>query len=495
MALSSAVSACEPENIRLTEPVELTDTEKAFVAAQPPLKVASIFAPPLTRSDAGSDGYQGISADVFCFIASQIGLDYEFVSQPGYSLTDHLTAVQQGQIDMFMPLSFQASRAEKGLFSDGYYQSYYVAIIDQARRLKITHLADMDGYRVGVVGGSALESVLRANLPHADIVALNDSDPHDIYQPLLKGQIDVLVHNRNFFKEERYSLGVFNLVSVYTLHDYPRTYRYYFSPTEAHQQLIDIFNRYLAHIDTIDSVIAHELGEKNLIDQYVLQRSVSQLFEVAIGLGAVLILVMGYWLQKYRLLNASLVSSHQHIAEQQSRLKATNKELDMLSKTDPLTGLYNKRHFELMVASLSGEAGQSLPFSLMLIDVDRFKRVNDHYGHITGDDYLRIIGEIIRKHVSRRTDVAARYGGEEFACLLPATPASDAYALAERIREAVVERRLPNIHGEGNIVTLSIGIATASTGVWHQDTLLAEADQQLYAAKKAGRNITCSIER
>ena len=126
--------------------------------------------------------------------------------------------------------------------------------------------------------------------------------------------------------------------------------------------------------------------------------------------------------------------------------------------------------------------------SVLIVDVDHFKWVNDHYGHSTGDDYLRAIAQVLRKSVARPTDLTARYGGEEFACLLPDTDTADAQALAERVREATVRLALPNARAPGQQLTVSIGVATTDVADATAQDMMARADAQLYAAKRAGRN-------
>ena len=128
------------------------------------------------------------------------------------------------------------------------------------------------------------------------------------------------------------------------------------------------------------------------------------------------------------------------------------------------------------------------PLSVLLLDVDHFKCVNDHYGHAMGDDYLRAIARVLKAVVGRPTDLVARYGGEEFVCLLPDTAAEDALKVAERIRQGVAELGLPNALAAIPRLTLSIGIATASGTSAALQQLLAQADTQLYAAKHAGRD-------
>ncbi|HRO82421.1 MAG TPA: GGDEF domain-containing protein, partial [Alicycliphilus denitrificans] len=129
-----------------------------------------------------------------------------------------------------------------------------------------------------------------------------------------------------------------------------------------------------------------------------------------------------------------------------------------------------------------------------LLDVDHFKCVNDHYGHATGDDYLRAIAQVLRKTVTRPTDLAARHGGEEFACLLPDTAARDARSVAERIRQATARLALPNALAGEKTLTVSIGVATLAHGRASAQELLQQADAQLYAAKRAGRNRVQAVE-
>src|SRR5690606_2981184 len=140
-------------------------------------------------------------------------------------------------------------------------------------------------------------------------------------------------------------------------------------------------------------------------------------------------------------------------------------------------------HFD---QALAREHGRCLrtgsPLSLLLIDVDHFKQVNDHYGHAVGDDYLRAVAKVLARSVTRSADLVARYGGEEFACLLPDTTMDDAGVVAEGLREGVSQLELPNVRAGTTRLTLSIGIATLSGGAAGARELVARADAQLYAA-------------
>ncbi|MGH2343082.1 diguanylate cyclase [Segnochrobactraceae bacterium EtOH-i3] len=170
-------------------------------------------------------------------------------------------------------------------------------------------------------------------------------------------------------------------------------------------------------------------------------------------------------------------------------LRARGDEMETLAATDALTGLPNRRRYDQMMAIEWGRAareGQAL--SLLAIDADRFKLVNDHFGHETGDAVLKRIARVIAGEIHRPGDFAARIGGEEFAVLLPGTGPAGARILAERIREQMEEAGLPlQPNGSGRL-TLSIGVATARPKPGLANNLFADADAALYAAKSAGRN-------
>ena len=159
-----------------------------------------------------------------------------------------------------------------------------------------------------------------------------------------------------------------------------------------------------------------------------------------------------------------------------------------LAVRDGLTGLYNRRAFgELLgqaVAREDRQAGGRL--SLLILDLDHFKKLNDTYGHPAGDAALKSAAEVLRRHL-RKGDLAARYGGEEFVLILPGTDESGARHLAERVREALADHRLV-FEGAKITVTASFGLAVWPEGGQEPDALLASADRALYAAKQAGRN-------
>jgi diguanylate cyclase (GGDEF)-like protein len=169
-------------------------------------------------------------------------------------------------------------------------------------------------------------------------------------------------------------------------------------------------------------------------------------------------------------------------------LEEKQKELELLARTDALTGLNNHRHF---MDQLSREIKEAIrlnsPLSVMILDLDDFKQVNDTYGHLVGDRVISTIAELIKKHV-RSTDIAARYGGDEFCVALPNTTSPGARGLAKKMREEIAGVVF-SADGEGVFhVTCSIGLAQFHKNMKDSLVILRFADQALYKAKSGGRN-------
>ncbi len=172
-------------------------------------------------------------------------------------------------------------------------------------------------------------------------------------------------------------------------------------------------------------------------------------------------------------------------------LRETLEAVRMESLTDPLTGIANRKHFEeMLVKTLDQALVERSPLALVVIDIDHFKRFNDTYGHLTGDQVLRLVGMTMREQVKTKATLA-RFGGEEFGIILPDSTLETAKAAAERVRNSVMSRELiKRSTGESlGKVTISLGVAVMRKG----DTavsLLERADQCMFVAKRNGRNRT-----
>lgn len=177
-----------------------------------------------------------------------------------------------------------------------------------------------------------------------------------------------------------------------------------------------------------------------------------------------------------------------------TRRVAVEQQLARLATTDSLTGLANRRQFDTTLGVEWRRATrEGLPLSLLMIDADHFKAINDVYGHLVGDDLLASFAVCIDRNINRPADLGSRYGGEEFAVLLPNTDTAGALVVADAIRNAVMVHTRPDGMEPDRVVTVSVGVASLvpRLGQTGQD-LVAEADAALYRAKAEGRNRCCA---
>lgn len=190
------------------------------------------------------------------------------------------------------------------------------------------------------------------------------------------------------------------------------------------------------------------------------------------------------------------------VAERTSELEVAlkqvedvNQYLEKLSVTDPLTNVSNRRYFdEALSHELEHSAKTGKPTSLILIDIDHFKRLNDEFGHLVGDDCLKVVASTLNSIKMRESDMVARYGGEEFAIILPNTSETEAVQVAERLRTAIEDLEFI-LEGSRVRISASLGVAGTDAGVEAPPELIIQlADEALYRAKAGGRNRTVSAQ-
>ena len=191
-------------------------------------------------------------------------------------------------------------------------------------------------------------------------------------------------------------------------------------------------------------------------------------------------------------LEERLTLSKNEISNLQQSLEAIRAE----SLTDPLTGLGNRKYFDRMIdMAVQNALANNEPLSLLMFDIDHFKSFNDSYGHLTGDQVLRLVGMSLKQTIKGQ-DITARYGGEEFAVVLPNTALRQALTVADHIRRAVMAKELKK-KSTGEIlgrVTISVGVSMLKAGD-DTDALIERADGCLYAAKRNGRNrVICEVD-
>jgi diguanylate cyclase len=281
--------------------------------------------------------------------------------------------------------------------------------------------------------------------------------------------------------------------------------------TEA--DLEQIYDTYLSHItppDRIDKVGARVIGE---IDDVVGVLSealgMTSSYDASLS-GAAKELALAKKADQLQSIIESLLRSTSEMRESnktlEDRLILAKSEISNLqqsleairaeSLTDPLTGLGNRKYFDRMIGmAVQSALASGEPLSLLLFDIDHFKSFNDSYGHLTGDQVLRLVGLSLKQTIKGQ-DITARYGGEEFAVVLPNTALRQALTVADHIRRAVMAKELKK-KSTGEIlgrVTVSVGVSMLRQGD-DTNTLIDRADACLYAAKRNGRNrVICEVD-
>ena len=244
------------------------------------------------------------------------------------------------------------------------------------------------------------------------------------------------------------------------------------------------------HVDGYPFVVAVGRTKTELLSQW--QRS-----SLFLG-GAVLVICAMFGLLASKLVRQISIRDKldQKLRARSDDLKQHNIGLQILANTDKLTNIANRLMFdEILDQEFKRAQRGDDSLSLILLDVDFFKKFNDRYGHVAGDAVLRSIGRIMTEQVTRAGDLAARYGGEEFVVILPSTGRNGAIAVAERIREGILALKIAHLDAPWGRVSASFGVTTVYPGQ-HRGSLSADvvnrADQQLYEAKRTGRNRVCA---
>jgi diguanylate cyclase len=271
--------------------------------------------------------------------------------------------------------------------------------------------------------------------------------------------------------------------------DLDQIYYTHFSPSRLTQRLDQVGSQVKDEIEQVMAMIEAAAGSATSYTESL--ADVSQQLGVAKdreGLRAIvesLVNTAREMEQSNQALEARLSASKQEINQLQEILETVRNE----SLTDPLTTLANRKYFDQALDKAIAEAvTKREPLSLMMTDIDHFKNFNDNFGHLTGDQVLRLVAMAVKNNVKGQ-DTAARYGGEEFAILLPNTVLRSATTVADHIRQAVMTKQLMkrSTHEQLGRITVSIGVATLRNGDTAQ-SLIGRADSCLYSAKHNGRN-------
>jgi diguanylate cyclase (GGDEF)-like protein len=253
--------------------------------------------------------------------------------------------------------------------------------------------------------------------------------------------------------------------------------------------LRNIFLALVAALVLVVTAVAFQMGRSIVLPLQRLIRAADRIAagDLEVRLSATRSDELGHLTQVFNQMTDRLRCSHAEIMAANEAMQQQNEVLKTLSITDSLTGLYNRSKLDsILTDQLARFKRSHRPFTLLMLDIDHFKTLNDTYGHITGDEILAAVARILLQSI-RSIDYAARYGGDEFIIILTETSAELAWKTAERVRSQV-ETLHPTVKGAEIALTVSLGIVESLPEDMTATEVFARADHALYEAKRGGRN-------
>ena len=418
---------------------------------------------PLEAIDKGL--HVGISADFLALIETRLDIQFDLV--PSKSWQGSLQLGREGLCDIFPLITQTPSREEFLNFTQPYIKTPLVLATD----IQIPYIADitqLTGKRIGVSSGYAFYPVLVEQYPDLDFVEVANID-----EGLQKVQAGELFGYADSLVSVGYSIQHEYLGQLKVSSEFDKNWQLGMGVQKSLQPLLSILDKAIAQTTAFE--------RQEIINKWISIRYQKGTNWWITGIGVLAtVLILGAVIAWYSRLNKRL--GKEVLLRQQAEQEAIN-----LAHTDQLTGLLNRHgSAELIKQEMARNQRKGTPVSLMIMDVDHFKHVNDEYGHKVGDDVLKLLAATLTAQM-RATDHLVRWGGEEFLVLVPDVAVDDAVALADKYRTAVENIAAPNLPR----FTVSIGVAQLAENEgfshWYQHT-----DAALYKAKNSGRNRVCA---
>lgn len=406
----------------------------------------------------------GISSEFVELLSTRLQIPLNVI--PSRSWGESLELAQQKKCDIFPMFAKNAGGREHLNFTSPWLSLEQV-IATRDNQIYISDMEQMKDQRVGVVGGHSTKEMLLAAHPHLNLVEIDNVTQGllQVSQGNLFGVIDTLATISRALQTQ-------NIENVKISGPVGIKANYAIGVRSDDGKLLNILER---AIKTIHPADINAIYNRWLAVAYVKQGDYTRFWQALLGLS----LLTGYIYFRYRKglqASATLKSAH-------AEIEIANRKLDRLARTDPLTGLSNRLETdEILHREFARFERYQTTFSIIMMDIDHFKKINDEHGHEIGDQVLKRISDILSQH-TRESDLAGRWGGEEFLVICPSSQKDGAMKLAESLRAEIEQAALAGISPQ----TASFGVATIRKGETIKD-LMRRADAALYDAKTAGRN-------
>ncbi|WP_375725033.1 transporter substrate-binding domain-containing protein [Arcobacter sp. KX21116] len=408
--------------------------------------------------------HSGMSSDYYNLFEKMLSAKFELVKTKNWN--ESITYIKQHKCDM-LALGMETPERRKYLNFTSSYLEVPLVVATRVDVPFINQILDLEGEKIGIIKGDAFVKILRQKYPSLNIIEVEDIKEglDKVKNGELFAYIDTLASIGYEFQQKYFGeLKIAGKIS--------ENLKLSIAVVKEDKTLLTILQK---TVNKITNEMHREIFSKWIPIKY--QKGIDYDLVWKISIGAILFIILViYW-------NRKIIQTNKLLQQAQKDIEEKNKELAKLAITDKLTNLYNRRKLdELLQNELNRSDRFKHTFALAILDIDHFKKVNDTFGHQTGDKVLVELSIILKAHI-RTTDFVGRFGGEEFVIICPESQKEGVYNLMENIRLNIANYTFNDI---GNI-TMSFGIALSK----ENDTIesvLKRADVALYEAKNSGRN-------
>lgn len=459
--------------------LSLTGTEKAYLEKQPNITFcANPDWMPLEKIGEGGK-HEGMVADYLNLMADRIGVGLTMVQTD--STAQSLEYAKTRRCDI-MSAAFETTEASRQLNFTKPYLRLPLVIAIQEDALFVDGLKSLEKQVIGVPSGYGLLTKLQRDYPRLEVIEVaNISDGlRQVEEGRIFGMIGSIAPIGHGIRKDRFinlkiggRLDEDWKLAIAVRNDIP--------------ELLSMFNK---ATDYITEEERSKVFQRWVSVKFDHQMDYNLVWKLAAAVMIILLFIV-LWNWKLSRLNKTLKAevglrqnAEQQLQDVNRELNRKNSELSVLSTTDNLTGLSNRLHIEaLLDKELERKNRYGNDFSVMILDVDHFKKVNDEHGHLLGDAVLQHVARILEAN-TRETDLIGRWGGEEFMIVLPETTGSLAFRLAEKLRTAIAAEQFEKV----DHITTSIGLVESGDQQQSARQMILKADKALYRAKETGRN-------
>ncbi|RXJ91543.1 diguanylate cyclase [Arcobacter sp. CECT 8983] len=408
--------------------------------------------------------HSGISSDYYSLIEKILSAKFELVKTDNWN--ESITFVKEGRCDM-LALGMETYDRKKYLNFTSSYLHVPLVVATKVDVPFINHILDLEGEKIGIIKGDAFVKILRQKYPSLDLVEVEDITKglDKVKSGELFGFIDTLAGIGYEFQKEYF--GELKIAGKIN-----ETLELSMAVVKEDTTLLHILQK---TIDSMTNEVHREIFGNWIPIKYQKGMNYELVWKVVLG-SIIFILLITYW-------NRKVIKTNRLLEEAKKDIELKNKELEKLATTDKLTNLYNRRKIEeLMQIEINRSERFNHNFGLAIVDIDKFKKVNDTYGHQIGDIVLKEIADILDNN-RRKTDFVGRYGGEEFVIICPESTVDGVVRLMELFKEKISSHEFTKVKNK----TASFGVTMSQKGDTIE-SILKRADDALYRAKENGRN-------